>query len=78
MYEKEGIKDIPTQRFAEIMGEEKVTHQSSIMLSFYSDDSFELLNDGPDLALLKPRPQIVPPLNLNNMPSYESEEDEDE
>jgi hypothetical protein len=58
IYEKEGIKDIPTTRFAEIMGEEQAIqhNQSSLMFSFYSDDSYEPINNGPDLATLKKRP----------------------
>ena len=47
------------------------------MISFYSDDSYEPINDGPDLAKLKQRPHIVPPLDLLNMPDYESSSDEE-
>lgn len=43
IYEQDGIKDIPTSRFKEIMGEDPnaPTNQSSVMFSFYSDDSYE-------------------------------------
>ena len=53
IYEKEGIKDIPTSRFQEIMGGEDQTqvNQSSLMFSFYSDDSYEPLHEGPDPSL---------------------------
>lgn len=42
--------------------------------SFGSDDSFELLPTGP--LLLKRRPTIVPALNLEGLPDYESSSDE--
>jgi len=51
LYEKEGIKDIATSRFADIMAEDQqmqANNQSSLMFSFYSDDSFEPINCGPD------------------------------
>ncbi len=54
IYEKEGIKDIPTSRFQEIMGGEdqaQQVNQSSLMFSFYSDDSYEPLHEGPDPSL---------------------------
>lgn len=48
------------------------------MFSFYSDDSYEPLDVGPDPAATKKKPQIVPSLNLNNLPEYESSSDEEE
>ena len=71
LYEKEGIKDIPTARFGEIMGEEK-TGQSSCMYSFYTDDSYEPILEGPDPVLQSKEPKVkpanVPILDLINMP----------
>lgn len=47
IYESEGIKNIPTERFAEILGDENrdISRQSSqsIIHSFYTDDSYELI-----------------------------------
>jgi hypothetical protein len=62
------------------MGEEHLanTNQSSLMFSFYSDDSYEPLDIGPDPCQLKKKPQIVPALDLANMPEYESSSDEEE
>ena len=48
------------------------------MFSFYSDDSYEDLEIGPDPAKTKKKPMFVPALNLNNMPEYESSSDEDD
>jgi hypothetical protein len=61
------------------MGEEgsKQMNQSSLMFSFYSDDSYEPLNDGPDPCRLKNRPAGVPPLNLLNLPDYDSSSEEE-
>jgi hypothetical protein len=58
------------------MGEEHVANanQSSLMFSFYSDDSYEPLDIGPDPCITV----IVPALNLNNMPEYESSSDEED
>lgn len=80
IYEKEGIKDIPTSRFAEILAEDpnQMNNQSSILFSFYSDDSYELIDDGPDPAKIKKRPNFIPSLNLNNLPEYESSSDEED
>ena len=50
MYEQDGIKDIPTERFKDIITDENggmAGNQSSMMFSFYSDDSFELIPDNP-------------------------------
>eukprot|EP00349_Pseudokeronopsis_sp_Brazil_P009629 CAMPEP_0202970272 /NCGR_PEP_ID=MMETSP1396-20130829/16251_1 /ASSEMBLY_ACC=CAM_ASM_000872 /TAXON_ID= /ORGANISM="Pseudokeronopsis sp., Strain Brazil" /LENGTH=138 /DNA_ID=CAMNT_0049698671 /DNA_START=270 /DNA_END=686 /DNA_ORIENTATION=- len=78
IYESEGIKDIPTSRFGELMGEDtKGTNQSSMMFSFYSDDSYEPIQEGPDPALLKEKPKCVPQLNLLNIPQYDSSSDEE-
>lgn len=62
------------------MGEDhlQANNQSSLLFSFYSDDSYEPLDIGPDPATLKARPQCVPSLNLLNMPEYESSSDEEE
>jgi hypothetical protein len=79
IYEKEGIKDIPTERFKDIMVEENggaTTNQSSMIFSFYSDDSYEPISNAPDP--LKNRPKAIPTLNLLNIPSYESSSDEEE
>jgi hypothetical protein len=48
------------------------------MFSFYSDDSYEPLNCGPDMCTIKKKPPIVPPLNLENLPDYETSSDEEE
>jgi hypothetical protein len=48
------------------------------MYSFYSDDSYEPLNCGPDFCLIKKKPPIVPPLNLSNLPEYETSSEEEE
>ena len=53
-------------------------NQSSLMFSFYSDDSYEPLSCGPDMCTLKKRPMIVPSLNLINLPDYETSSDEEE
>ena len=49
-----------------------------MMFSFYSDDSYEPLDIGPDPAAIKKRPKFVPSLNLHNLPDYESSSDEEE
>ncbi|CDW91253.1 UNKNOWN [Stylonychia lemnae] len=77
IYEKEGIKDIPTSRFADIVGDEQV-NQSSMMFSFYSDDSYDPIDVGPDPAQIRKKPKTVPALNLNNLPDYESSSDEED
>jgi hypothetical protein len=53
-------------------------NQSSLMFSFYSDDSFEPINCGPDMCTLRKKPMIVPPLNLDALPEYETSSDEEE
>lgn len=53
-------------------------NQSSLMFSFYSDDSFEPINAGPDMCTLRKKPLIVPPLDLENLPEYETSSDEEE
>lgn len=81
LYEKEGIKDIATNRFADIMAEDQqmqANNQSSLMFSFYSDDSFEPINCGPDQCTLRKKPPFVPPLNLDNLPEYETSSEEEE
>ena len=80
LYEKEGIKDIATSRFADIMAEDQQAqqnNQSSMMFSFYSDDSYEPLNCGPDMCTIKKKPAFVPSLNLENLPAYETSSEED-
>ena len=50
---------------------------AKVEISFYSDDSFALLVNGP--AIKPPKPQNVPDLCLNGLPEYEtSSEEEDE
>ena len=78
IYEREGIKDIPTSRFAELVGEDPAANQSSLLFSFYSDDSFDPIDVGPDPAVLKRKPQAVPRLDLLNLPAYESSDEEAE
>lgn len=48
------------------------------MFSFYSDDSYEPIDCGPDPAKIKKRPNLIPSLNLNNLPEYESSSDEED
>ena len=47
------------------------------MFSFYSDDSYEPINCGPDFCQIRKKPVIVPALNLANLPEYETSSDED-
>ncbi len=47
------------------------------MFSFYSDDSYEPLDCGPDACQTRKKPQIVPSLNLANLPEYETSSEED-
>lgn len=49
-----------------------------MMFSFYSDDSYEPINCGPDMCTLRKKPLIVPPLDLNNLPDYESSDEEED
>jgi hypothetical protein len=53
-------------------------NQSSLMFSFYSDDSFEPINCGPDFCAIRKKPVIVPPLNLDNLPDYETSSEEED
>lgn len=83
IYEQDGIRDIPTSRFAEIMGEEQPNNnnQSSLMFSFYSDDSYEPIKINPVFANMKNKPQKpkgIPSLNLNNLPEYETPSEEED
>lgn len=48
------------------------------MFSFYSDDSFEPLNCGPDMCTVWKKPPIVPSLDLNNLPEYETSSEEEQ
>jgi hypothetical protein len=52
-------------------------NQSSLMFSFYSDDSYEPIDCGPDHCAIRKKPPIVPPLNLDNLPDYESSSEEE-
>ena len=47
------------------------------MFSFYSDDSYEPLDCGPDMCTIKKKPAIVPSLNLANLPEYETSSEEE-
>ena len=44
--------------------------------SFHTDDSFEAIDDGPMLAPV--RPECVPPLDLGDLPAYETSSEEGE
>ena len=87
LYESEGIKAIRTDRFDEIMGQiasengepPQLDADEDDQYSFYSEDSYSLIVHGPDPAKVRKRPQLIPPLDFTNLPSYEttSEEDED-
>lgn len=90
IYEQEGIKAIRTNRFDQIMaqiakenGDQPVDKnkdgESDNEYSFYSEDSYEYLAKNPDISMQRyRRPKIVPALNLNNLPDYESSSDEEE
>lgn len=89
LYESEGIKAIRTDRFDQIMGQiakdngevPQPEAEEDDQYSFYSDDSYSLIIHDPDPAKTRKRPSIIPPLNFENLPSYETtseEEDEDE
>ena len=78
IYEREGIKDMPTSRFAEIMGDDQAVNQSSLLFSFYSDDSYDPIDVGPDPAVVRQKPQNVPRLDLERLPEYESSDEEEE
>ena len=60
----------------QINTEREVAEDLKNMFSFRTEDSYENLATGP--CLLKKRPTIVPPLNLEGLPGYESSSDEDE
>lgn len=84
IYESEGIKDIPTARFSEIIADEQMMmtahNQSSLMFSFYSDDSYEPIKLAPEFAKLgKKKLNVnIPSLNLNIVPDYETSSSEEE
>ena len=44
--------------------------------SFHTDDSFDAINDGPQLAPVKP--DCVPMLDLEGLPAYETSSEEGE
>jgi len=48
---------------------------SKNLFSFRSDDSYEILVNGP--PLLRRRPTIVPPLSFEGFPEYETSSDEE-
>ncbi len=75
IYEQE-VKDIPTARFAE-MQNEQMMEKSSLMISFYSDDSYELIEPKVEPKNDK-RPKGVPALDLLSIPDYQTSSDEDE
>ena len=88
IYESEGIKAIRTDRFDEIMsqiaaenGGEPVmppVDEGDDQYSFYTEDSYSLISKEPDPAKSRKRPKLVPSLNFNNLPSYESTSEEEE
>ena len=50
---------------------------ASDLYSFYTEDSYSLIVAGPDPAKLKPAPANIPKLDLNNLPQYESSDEEE-
>jgi hypothetical protein len=42
--------------------------------SFHTEDSFDAIDDGPQLA--PKRPECVPMLDLNDLPAYETSSEE--
>jgi hypothetical protein len=87
MYESEGIKAIRTDRFDEIMGQIAQENNAELPIyeeeepeqySFYSDDSYSLIVKEPDPAKIRKRPGTIPPLDFENLPSYETTSEEDE
>lgn len=86
LYDQEGIKAIRTDRFDEIMGQIAAENNSEVpipdeeedLYSFYSSDSYELLVKDPDPAKTRKRPILIPQLDFNNLPSYESTSEEEE
>ena len=50
------------------------------MFSFYSDDSYEPIQINPIFAKKNKanKPKIIPSLNLNNLPEYESSSEEED
>ena len=49
------------------------------MFSFYSDDSYELIKCAPDFVNQKKKKfNMIPALNLNLLPDYQSSSDEEE
>eukprot|EP00347_Sterkiella_histriomuscorum_P001309 403372529 len=84
VFEQE-VKSIQTLRFQEFLDNnpdlEEQMHaelddDTKNMFSFRSDDSYDILVDGP--PLLKRRPTIVPPLSFDGFPEYESSSDEEQ
>ena len=55
-----------------------IPEEEDDIYSFYSSDSYELLVKDPDPAKTRKRPQLIPPLDFDNLPSYESTSEEEE
>ena len=54
-------------------------NQSEEEYSFYTEDSYELLERNPDITMQSyKRPHYIPELNLLNLPDYISSSDEEE
>ena len=62
-------------------GEKRATEggEEEEEFSFYTEDSYELLNKNPDIRMQSyQRPKIVPALNLQGLPDYVSSSEEEE
>jgi hypothetical protein len=75
------VKPINTLRFEEFLQQKEIEAQAEeeannkVEFSFYSDDSFLPLVDGPQMRPRKP--SYVPDLQLNGLPEYVTSSDED-